>query len=511
MDKWSEGYVSDIGYTYGYFPELNPLRTRLAFLYAGLEPPTPTSACELGYGQGVSVNIHAAASAVQWHGTDFMPAQAHFARELSAVSGAAAQLHDDAFAEYCQRSDLPDFDYIGLHGIWSWVSDDNRRTITEFLRRKLKVGGAAYVSYNAMPGWAVGAPLRKLLSDYDQIMGAPGEGQLGKVSAALTFVDKVMAANPAFAASNPEAAKKLAALKTQNGSYLAHEYFNGHWDPMYFTDMANWLAPAKLSFACSGRYLDHIDMLNLTPQQHAMVSTIPDPTLQQTVRDFVVNRQFRKDYWVKGARRLAPFEQSEALRQQRVVLVAHRPDVSMLVEGPTGEARLNDAIYRPLLDALADHQVQSLGQLEQVLAPKNVGFAHLMQAVMVLCGQGKLEAAQDEATIAQARGRTHKLNQHLIRKARGSADITHLASPVTGGGVAVTRAGQLFLLARAQEGQGGEDPQAWARFALNLLAGPAAAQAKEAKVGADEQAQLTRRAREFADKELPILRALQVV
>lgn len=32
MSNWSAGYVADIGYTYGYYAELNPLRVKLAFL-----------------------------------------------------------------------------------------------------------------------------------------------------------------------------------------------------------------------------------------------------------------------------------------------------------------------------------------------------------------------------------------------------------------------------------------------------------------------------------------------
>jgi len=43
---------------------------------------------------------------------------------------------------------LPDFDYIGLHGIWSWISDENRQVIVDFIRKKLKVGGVLYISYN---------------------------------------------------------------------------------------------------------------------------------------------------------------------------------------------------------------------------------------------------------------------------------------------------------------------------------------------------------------------------
>ncbi len=79
MTNWTEGYVADINYTYGYYSELNPTRARLALLNKGIEPPQIETACELGFGQGLSVNIHAAASPVEWWGTDFNPAQAGFA------------------------------------------------------------------------------------------------------------------------------------------------------------------------------------------------------------------------------------------------------------------------------------------------------------------------------------------------------------------------------------------------------------------------------------------------
>lgn len=171
MTDWTSGYVAEIGYTYGYYAELNPLRMRLAFLNAGLVSPMTTTACELGFGQGMSVNIHAAASGIQWYGTDFNPDQAVFAQETAVVSGAGAKLYDEAFIEFCNRPELPDFDYIGVHGIWSWISDENRTIIVDFLRRKLRVGGVLYVSYNTQPGWAAMVPLRDLLTAHCKAMG----------------------------------------------------------------------------------------------------------------------------------------------------------------------------------------------------------------------------------------------------------------------------------------------------------------------------------------------------
>lgn len=92
MSDWTAGYVADIGYTYGYYKELNPLRIRLAFLNRGLVCPVVGTACELGFGQGMSANLHAAASVCDWHGTDFNPGQAAFAQELAASAGSGAKL-----------------------------------------------------------------------------------------------------------------------------------------------------------------------------------------------------------------------------------------------------------------------------------------------------------------------------------------------------------------------------------------------------------------------------------
>jgi hypothetical protein len=50
MTDWTAGYVSEIGYTYGYYTELNPQRLALPLLAAGIAPPKVEAACELGFG-----------------------------------------------------------------------------------------------------------------------------------------------------------------------------------------------------------------------------------------------------------------------------------------------------------------------------------------------------------------------------------------------------------------------------------------------------------------------------
>ncbi|PVE05021.1 class I SAM-dependent methyltransferase [Limnohabitans sp. Rim28] len=507
MSDWTAGYVADIGYTYGYYTELNPLRLKLAFAQQGLAFPEVGTACELGFGQGLSANLHAAASVTQWHGTDFNPSQAGFAQELAVASGSGANLYDEAFAEFANRSDLPEFDYIGLHGIWSWISDENRQVIVDFIRKKLKVGGVLYISYNTLPGWATFAPMRHLMTEHADVLGSEGRGIVSRIDGAMDFAEKLLATNPMFSRANPQVGDRLKKMKEHSRHYLAHEYFNRDWHPMHFATMAEWLEPAKVQFACSANPLDLIDVVNLTPEQQAFLAEIPDPMFRQTTRDFMVNQQFRVDYWVKGARKMSALEQAEALRQIRVILTTPRADVALKVTGALGEVSLNKSIYTPILDLLADHKVRTIGEMEALLKDK-LNFAQLTETVTLMSGAGHLSAVQTESTKAAKTAKA--VNNHLMNKARGSNDVAYLASPVTGGGVAVNRFQQLFVLSMQQ---GKKKPEDWAKDTWAILSVQGQRLVKEGKTLESAEgniAELTAQAQTFADKQLPILKALQI-
>lgn len=280
---------------------------------------------------------------------------------------------------------------------------------------------------------------------------------------------------------------------------------------MHFATMADWLEPAKVQYACSASYIDHVDAVNLTNEQKAFLKEIPDPMFRESARDFMVNQQFRSDYWVKGARKLSLLEQAEQLRAIRVVLVTPRTEVSLKVNGALGEASMSETIYSPLLDSLADHEIKSIGQLEQVLREKAITFDQVTQAVMILIGSGQLALAQEESVIVKAKKHTEKLNAHLCHKARGTNEITYLASPVTGGGVGrINRFQQSFLLALTQ---GRKQPQDWAQSAWQILAAQGQKLVKESKTletAEENMAELTAQAQTFAEKQMPILKALQI-
>jgi len=366
------------------------------------------------------------------------------------------------------------------------------------------------MSSSVVPGWAAMTPLRNLLAEHAQVMTAPGQGIVSRVDASLDFAEKVIKSGALYGRVNPQVVTRLGQLKEQNRQYLAHEYFNSHWMPMSFSDVHAWLEDAKLSFASSANYLDHVDVLNLTPEQQQLLSELPDPTFRQTVRDFMVNSQFRKDYWVRGARQLSMVERVEALRGLRFAMVMPRDQVKLKIKGVLGEANMSEAIYRPVLDCFNGYRVLSFVQLEEAVRPAGVQLDALMQALTILICQSVLQPAQHEEAVETALPATRRLNRKLCEQARYTDTVMAMASPVIGGAINLNRVDKLLLLGEAN---GAKDAEALARSLIGNLALGGARILKDGKPLDTPEAELgeaLQLTNGFKERILPLLKSLRI-
>ena len=264
----AEGYVEEIPYTYGYHPELDPARMQAALRRAGVVPPEVRIACELGYGQGVSLAIHAVAGRACWYGTDVNPVHARTLRGWVEGTGARVEACDQAFSGFCGRDDLPPFDFIAAYGVWSWVSAENRRRLVDFVARKLRPGGVLFLSYNALPGWAPMVPLREVMVEHAASL-PPGSSLEARIDAALRHLRMRLLRDIPFAEAHTGAEAELRAIVGKGTAYLAHEFFNRDWAPMHPDQVAEALHDAGLQFAA-----------------HA-ADARPDP-----------DARFRREYWL---------------------------------------------------------------------------------------------------------------------------------------------------------------------------------------------------------------------
>ncbi|WP_415762789.1 class I SAM-dependent methyltransferase [Pseudomonas sp. CP4] len=509
-NAWNEGYFTDEGYTYSYSREINPVFLRYCLLLRGFATLESNDGvhCELGFGQGVSINIHATANPGSFVGTDFHPGMAAHAIDLATAANNGARLYDDSFEQLLARNDLPQFDSISLHGIWTWVSRDNQKLIVEFARRHLKPGGMLYVSYNCFPGWSPSAPLRNLFSLHDRFANASARSD-ERIDAALEFSEALLAANPKYAAAAPSLGARLQSIKGQDRHYVAHEYFNRDWNCMYFADMVDALAPAKLDYATTAVPLDSVDPLNLSAEGMDFLETIEHPIMREQARDYFVNQHFRRDLYVRGATRLSAAERRARMLHSRFALLQSWETVAGSVTGPAGEATLQAEIYGPVLDALAA-QNYAAKSMRQLLSETAMAYDDLEQALAVLIGMGAVAPCQSEAAESQVSGRCAALNLQLCKRSLYGANIQTLASPVTGGGVTVSRFQQLFLISIKQ---GKQQPAEWAQLAWGVISeqGEVLIDNGQPLLTAEANiAALTAQAQVFAEQTLPVLKALKI-
>lgn len=511
MSTWSSGYVSEIEYTHGYYAELNPLHAKFLFLCNGIEFPQVRTACELGTGQGLSTLIHSAASTTSWYGNDFNPNHAVFAQRLAQQSMISVDITDDSFSEYLTRSDLPKFDFIGLHGVWSWVSDENRKAIVDFVKEKLNLGGVLYVSYNCPHGWSSFDPIRTLLYRHSITMGSRSDGVAKKVRQAVDFVNELVAANPTFATRNEALIQRIEKLKDADVSYLAHEYFNKDWSPSYFSEVEEALGDAKLSYVCSAGFTEQVRAISLLPEQIAFLDTIHDKSLYQDVKDLLTATGFRRDYWVKGSRRITNKKQNELLNSIQVSLMSDHKQFSYKLEVPSGEADLKREIYEPVIESLASKPLQTVSQLREVIGEEHSDTGSILQVLLVLLSKGIIGMPQEIDHINSAYGRSTVLNKNIIELANTETQIKFLASPVFGGGIAVNKFEQLFLLAISRGLSQLEDIVSATWDYLDLNNQRLVSKGRELMSVKENEEHLTSLAREFLEKRYPFLIRAQVI
>lgn len=431
MTDWNDGYISDIEYGPGFYAEQTPAHLDVVCLLRGIEPPVVNgdgfAYCELGCGVGQTALVVAAANpeADVW-GFDFNPAHIARARVLARKGDVANIRFEEASFEQLaagKQAELPLFDYITLHGVWSWVSLENRRFIVEFIDHYLKPGGLVYVSYNAQPGWTDAAPLQRLLR-----MGA-GLSQARSDRRVLQALDLATAFSNAGAISlPPEMLERLGKQKTEDAvAYLSHEYLNEHWSPCYHADVAADMAGAKLNYVGTANLLENFPALMLRPEQLALLADLP-PAIAETARDYFLPRTFRRDVFIRGARAIPPRKVEQRVAEAELQLVIPPHVLSREVTIPLGTATLNAPFYEPAFEALAKGS-RSIAELRASAGGQANAEPREILGMLVGSRQAKTKVRQPSDAARQS---VRRFNKALLAD---NADLGRDISPLAAVGL----------------------------------------------------------------------------
>jgi hypothetical protein len=237
-----------------------------------------------------------------------------------------------------------------------------------------------------------------------------------------------------------------------------------------------------------------------------LLSDVPDTTRRETIRDFIFNTRFRRDLFVKGAVKLSALEQVEQLSHTYFALIIDPAEMEYEVDLVGRAIKLDAAIYRPMIETLADGP-QTLRDLMKQADLKQLDFATILQALKILISTYHVTPALSPLGERDRRQAVAGLNQAILKRARFGADTQILASPVTASGIDVSRPEQLLMLAYLRQA----DP---VKFVWSILQVQGEKLLKDGQVlesPAANLAELKAQAEEFTAERLPLFQRLGLV
>lgn len=454
------GYVSDVAYTLGYYRELAPAFLQYVCENSGIKGPPEGRRlryCELGCGRGYGTALLAAANPdIDFVGIDFNPTHIAEARAFAErVELANLSFVESSFGDAITSGNaaLEDLDFVTLHGVYTWVSPQVRRDIVAFLRAKLRPGGIAYVSYNTFPGWAPIAPLQHMIRE---VASRSTGDSIARLERAREMLAQLAGPGCAYTAQNPAVKARMAVIAKQDVHYLAHEFMNEFWSPAYVTQAFDDFREAKLTYVGSAS-IGHNRLSFAVPKDmQEVVSSATDLSMREQIKDFIVNRQFRRDVYVKGPIALTRPQQRQSFERTRFALISAEADAKTSWKIPAGEARPRPGLVNAIVSRLKEGPATGRQILDAALTG---GFKdNDVQIVLELMVENLaiLPCRRDGGAEDQSAAR--RLNAVVCEMALSEDTHRFLAAPVAGSALSTSHFDRLALpLLLANEGAASTD------------------------------------------------------
>lgn len=182
------------------------------------------------------------------------------------------------------------FDFIVVHGVYSWVPAPVQQRILDICARALAPGGLAYVSFNVMPGWHTRAILRDMLLRHTAASGTASQ-RLAHAHEFLTLAQDAFSRR-----QDPEGEmlqREIAYLRQASPSYVYHEYLEDRNEALTISEFITRVENRGLA------YLGDTELHTLLPdalggQAASWVRHLGDRVAREQYTDFLSLRRFRR-------------------------------------------------------------------------------------------------------------------------------------------------------------------------------------------------------------------------
>lgn len=428
-------YITDIPYPHFFQRETTPIWLSFAARALGRSSPDlrrPFVSCELGCGQGFASVLQAVANPNgQFVGVDFNGQHIAHARELARVAGVSnVTFIEDSFQGMLDNcSAEPPYDFIILHGVYSWVSAADRQRLLHFVDRQLKPGGIVFVGYMAQPGLDFFAAPRRFVQQYAQTLsGTSAE----RVVEALHALRRLCASGAGLVGHAPQLAAYVERSLQDDPFYLAHELLNEHWSTLPVADVIAGFAASGAGYIGSASLMDNIDELSLPANVIDQLGDLAGTALRETFKDLARNQTQRRDLYQRATCALDEHAHKAALFDQVIAALPGAPTAgSLTFETRIGAVEGSASLFSPILQALAQRPQSFPGLLQLPALAGQAGS--ISPALQALASAGHVHPLlPGQVDVAGCRA----FNRVICERVLAGARYSHLAAPSLGSGIA---------------------------------------------------------------------------
>ena len=435
-----EGYNSDSNYTIGHFKELNPEYLNMCAVLAGVEPvpiEDSFSYCELGCGYGLSTLINAANYPQgTFYALDYNPSQIAYAKKMAKDAG-LNNIHfiEASFQDVVDDPTLlPKFDFILFHGIYAWVSEENRANLVKISGNHINSGGMVYNSYNAKPGWANIEIIQKLMHGLSQeYIGSSSD----KIDSLINHVDKITNMNDGFIQNQSKELKRhIEQIKSKNKTYVAHEYINDGWRAFYFPEVSQEMQKAKLDYLCLALLSENISKQLQTDSLNNTLKDVKSIENRELIKDISLNTKFRRDIYTRGDYgELTKEGQYNWFKNIRWISLVSKKVKKYNFSFISSSGETPREPFDTILASLKQNNMTTI-ELQKI---SNSGNDKIIDALVLLYNDGFI------APYKRANRQAQKLNSVIANKAFDKLKITKICYPHANIGYPISMVSLLWL------------------------------------------------------------------
>ncbi len=283
----------EVPYESNPFPQSHPDRLAVMAMLFGMKPK-PIDRCrvlELGCAAGGNlIPMAAGLPDSQFVGIELSAKQAADGKALiDAARLKNIEIRHQSITDVNAKDGK--FDYIIVHGVYSWVPDSVQKRIFEVCQTNLAADGVAYISYNTYPGWHYRGMIRDMMLYHTKNLPDP-KARAAQARALLDFLSQsVPTEGNAYGIMLKN---ELDLLRNQKDYYLLHDHLEEANRPIYFYEFAEDAARHGL------QYLGEVEFSSMLtgnfPKQVAdtLKQVSNDIVRTEQYMDFLRNRTFRQ-------------------------------------------------------------------------------------------------------------------------------------------------------------------------------------------------------------------------